>query len=85
VRATALYTGFVGDSLAVLDRHDSRTRSALATSALTEWILCFSVGAGCMLVVRHGDLAGGLVYAAILVVWLVEGTFRRLPIARLEF
>jgi hypothetical protein len=38
-----------------------------------------------MLVVRHGDLAGGLVYAAILVVWLVEGTFRRLPIARLEF
>jgi O-antigen/teichoic acid export membrane protein len=85
VSATALYTGFVGDSLAVLDRHDPRIRSALAASALTAWILCFAAGAGCVLVVRHGDLTGGLVYAAMLVAWLIEETFRRLLIARLEF
>ncbi|HEV7977710.1 hypothetical protein [Amycolatopsis sp.] len=85
VSATALYTGYVGDSLAVLDRHDQTTRSALSASALTALLLCFAVGVGSVAVVRDGDWIGGLVYAAMLVVWLVEETFRRLLIARLEF
>jgi O-antigen/teichoic acid export membrane protein len=85
VSATALYTGYVGDSLAVLDRHDRTTRSALSASALTALLLVFAVGVGSVLVVRDGDWAGGVVYAAMLVAWLVEETFRRLLIARLEF
>jgi O-antigen/teichoic acid export membrane protein len=85
VSATALYTGYVGDSLAVLDRHDGLTRSALAASALSALTLCFAIGVGSVLVVRHGDWVSGLVYAAMLVAWLVEETFRRLLIARLEF
>jgi O-antigen/teichoic acid export membrane protein len=85
VSATALYTGYVGDSLAVLDRHDRLTRSALAASALSALTLCFAIGVGSVLVVRHGDWVSGLVYAAMLVAWLVEETFRRLLIARLEF
>jgi O-antigen/teichoic acid export membrane protein len=85
VSATALYTGYVGDSLAVLDRHDPETRSALSASALTGLLLCFAVGVGSVAVVRDGDWIGGLVYAAMLVAWLVEETFRRLLIARLEF
>jgi O-antigen/teichoic acid export membrane protein len=85
VSATALYAGYVGDSLAVLDRHDRTTRSALSAAALTALLLVFAVGVGSVLVVRSGDWAGGVVYAAMLVAWLVEETFRRLLIARLEF
>jgi hypothetical protein len=44
VSATAFYTGYVGDSLAVFDSHDTLTMSALAASALTALTLCFAVG-----------------------------------------
>jgi O-antigen/teichoic acid export membrane protein len=85
VSATALYTGYVGDSLAVLDRGDPRIRGALATSAVCGLALAGAVAAGTALVVRHGDPATAFVYAGMVVLWLIEETFRRLLIARLEF
>ena len=71
VSATALYTGYIGDSVAVLDRHAARTRSALSASALTALTVFFAAGIGSVLVVRHGDGVSGLVYAGMLVAWLV--------------
>jgi O-antigen/teichoic acid export membrane protein len=85
VSATALYTGYIGDSLAVLDRHAPRTRSALSASALSALTVFFAAGIGTVLVVLHGDWVSGLIYGAMLVAWLVEETFRRLLIARMEF
>ncbi|HEY4022482.1 MAG TPA: hypothetical protein VGM75_27580, partial [Pseudonocardiaceae bacterium] len=41
--ATALYTGYVGDSLAVLDRHDRETRATLVASAITLFIAAFAI------------------------------------------
>ncbi|MQA07253.1 MAG: oligosaccharide flippase family protein [Pseudonocardiaceae bacterium] len=85
VTASALYTGYIGDSLAVLDRQDRDTRAALACSALIAWALCFVAGLGTILVLRQGDVGTALVYGAMLVLWLGEETFRRLLIARLAF
>lgn len=85
VSATALYTGYVGDSLAVLDRRDPRIRSALSASALIGLALCFAAGLVTSLVLRHGDYVAALLYAVMLVGWLVEETFRRVLIARQEF
>jgi O-antigen/teichoic acid export membrane protein len=85
VSATALYSAFVGDSIAVLDRHQPDTRAALVTSALAGLVLVFSVGIVVLLLVGGGTLLTALVYAAMLVLWLLEETFRRLFMARLEF
>lgn len=85
VSATALYTGYVGDSLAVLDRRDPRIRSALSASALLGLVLCFATGIVTSLVLRHGDYVAALLYAAMLVGWLVEETFRRVLVARQDF
>lgn len=82
--ATALYSAYVGDSIAVLDRHETQTRAALMTSAIVA-LLCFSLGAGTVLLLGQGGLGTALVYAVMLVLWLVEETFRRLFMARLEF
>jgi len=85
VAASALYTGYVGDSLAVLDRHDAAVRGALVTSALAAWTLAAVAGVCTVLVLRGGEAALVLSYAALLVVWLLRETLRRLLIARQEF
>ncbi|SNR52047.1 Membrane protein involved in the export of O-antigen and teichoic acid [Haloechinothrix alba] len=85
VSAAAVYTGYVGDSLAVLDRHDPRTRSALATSALAAILLCGATAAGAALVVSGGDAALVIAYPAMLACWLCKESVRRLLIARLQF
>ncbi|MGH3621592.1 MAG: hypothetical protein ACRDQ5_07355, partial [Sciscionella sp.] len=82
---TALYTAYIGDSVAVLDRHHPPTRAVLVTSALAALGLSFALGAAVVCLLGHGDLRTALVYAVMLVLWLVEDTFRRLFIARLEF
>ncbi|QUH06161.1 hypothetical protein HUO13_23010 [Saccharopolyspora erythraea] len=85
VSASALYTGWVGDSLAVLDRHDPDTRAALVSSAAGGWALFFAAGCGAGLVVGDGGAGTAVVYAAMLVCWLAEETVRRLLMARLRF
>ena len=82
--ATALYTGYVGDSLAVLDRHDHDTRATLAASAITLFTAAFAISFCTVLALLHSPGAA-LVFAAMTVLWLMEETFRRILIARLEF
>lgn len=82
--ATALYTGYVGDSLAVLDRHDRDTRATLAASAIALFAAAFAISFATVLALLHSPGAA-LVFAAMTVLWLMEETFRRILIARLEF
>ncbi|HJP74285.1 MAG TPA: hypothetical protein VJ914_08455 [Pseudonocardiaceae bacterium] len=82
--ATALYTGYVGDSLAVLDRHDRDTRATLAASAITLFAAGFVIAFGTVVWLLHSPGAA-LVFAGMTVLWLIEETFRRILIARLEF
>lgn len=85
VAATALYVGYVGDSLAVLDRHDRTVRAALVSSAAIAIAGCCAVGAVTVLVMRGGDVALAVGYPVLLLCWLVRETLRRLLVARQEF
>ncbi|HEX3785466.1 MAG TPA: hypothetical protein VHX38_37930 [Pseudonocardiaceae bacterium] len=82
--ATALYSGYVGDSLAVLDRQDRATRATLSASAMVLLIAAFAIAFGVVFVLLRSPGAA-LVYAVMTVLWLCEETFRRILIARLEF
>jgi O-antigen/teichoic acid export membrane protein len=84
VTATAVYTGWVGDSLTVLDRQQPRIREALVASALTAWLVSAVVGGGVVLLLGVGSTQTALVFAALVVGWLAEETGRRLLMARLE-
>jgi O-antigen/teichoic acid export membrane protein len=75
VAATALFTGWVGDSLTVLDRFDLAVRPALVFSFLCGCLVGFVVG-----VLSYGWFLGLLICC-----WLVEETGRRLLMARREF
>ncbi|MGH3622960.1 MAG: hypothetical protein ACRDQ5_14375, partial [Sciscionella sp.] len=58
---TALYTAYIGDSVAVLDRHHPPTRVVLVTSALAALGLSFALGAAVVCLLGHGDLRTALV------------------------
>ncbi|WP_222854091.1 lipopolysaccharide biosynthesis protein [Fodinicola acaciae] len=75
VAATALYTGWVGDSLTVLDRFDPAVRPALSLS-----FFC-----GCLAGLVVGVLFYGWFLGILICCWLVEETGRRLLMARREF
>ncbi|GAA2795904.1 hypothetical protein [Saccharopolyspora taberi] len=85
VTASGLYTGGVGDALAVLDRHDPATRAGIAASALGCWALCLAVAVGTALVVAEGEPWVAAAFAAMVVLRLAAETARRLLMARLEF
>jgi O-antigen/teichoic acid export membrane protein len=75
VAVTAFYTGWVGDSLTVLDRFDRTVRPALVFSFLCGCVAGFIVG-----VLFFGWFLGMLICC-----WLIEETGRRLLMARREF
>ncbi|MGW5641663.1 hypothetical protein ACWEV3_20205 [Saccharopolyspora sp. NPDC003752] len=85
VTAIALYTGWVGDSLAVLDRHEPRTRAGIVTSALAGWVLCFAAAVGTALLLRDGEPATALAFGTMVVLRLAAEAVRRLLMARLQF
>jgi O-antigen/teichoic acid export membrane protein len=85
VLATALMTGFVGDSLTVLDR-----RSPPIRAALEFWCLAIAGGlviVGTALTLAPGLLDGGqaLLFGLALAAFTLEDTARRLLMANLRF
>src|SRR6478752_3202786 len=85
VMATAVCTGFVGDSLTVLDRQRRDIRSALQT-----WLLVLALGgalAAIAVAVLGGflDPVGAALFGAATAVFLVEDALRRLLMADLRF
>lgn len=85
VMATAVVSGFVGDSLTVLDRHDPLVRAAL------QWWAVLVIGgsstvAAAVLVLTHVlTLAGGLAFLAACALFQIEELLRRVFMARLRF
>lgn len=85
VVATALVTGFVGDSLTVLDRRDPRIRAGLQV-----WWLGLSFFAGVVLAVALGATgfvvwSTALVFGVATTIFVLEDTLRRLLMAGLAF
>lgn len=85
VMATAVCTGFVGDSLTVLDRQRRDIRSALQT-----WLLVLASGGALVafaVAVLGGflDPIGAVLFGAATAVFLMEDALRRLLMADLRF
>jgi O-antigen/teichoic acid export membrane protein len=83
--ASAVVTGFVGDTLIVLDRRDARIRSALQGSTV---MLSVAIAVVAAIVVGITGLVSGLeaaIFAVALLVFVVEEVLRRLLMASLAF
>lgn len=85
VVATSISTGLVGDPLTVLDRHDPATRTALRR--LTVAVVCLASASGGLVTMACGlvDLGNGLLFGALVAVWVLEDLLRRLLMACLLF
>ncbi len=85
VTVTAVFTGFVGDSLTVLDRFDPGVRRALTTAG------GMGIAAGAVLdgavaaAVDGGGAAAGWTFALATVAWLAREVGRRVLMARLAY
>jgi O-antigen/teichoic acid export membrane protein len=85
VLVTALLTGFVGDSLVVLDRRERTIRSALEQYALglstVAALICAAVAFASGLV----SLTQSILFALAIVLFVLEEMIRRLLMANIEF
>lgn len=85
VLLTALQSGLVGDSLTVLDRHDSSLRAGLVLMAVGTTLASALVGA--VIAVGAGLLGpvDAAIFALGVVVFLVENLLRRILMATMHF
>lgn len=82
---TALQTGWVGDSLTVLDRTDREVRGAIFGSHLVLTALGATAAFGLTAVLDLAAGVSGTLFAAVVVAWLCEDLGRRLLMARKQF
>ena len=85
VTVNAIQSGWLGDSLTVLDRFDPGIRRALVRSQFTIVFLVFSVTTLCALPVGGVGPATAVLFGVASTAWAIEETLRRLLIARREF
>lgn len=85
VTLNAVQSGWVGDSLTVLDRHEPRLRTALQRSLLVALVLVGVVAFGVARLVDGLTLRTGVIFSVVMVLWALEETGRRILIARREF
>jgi O-antigen/teichoic acid export membrane protein len=85
VVAIAVVTGFVGDSVVVLDRGDARIRAALQGSALT--IALIAAAASSVVLFAVGLVSGveAIAFALAMVAFVIEEVVRRLLMASFAF
>ncbi|HSL74330.1 MAG TPA: O-antigen ligase family protein [Ilumatobacteraceae bacterium] len=85
ITVNSIQTGWIGDSLTVLDRFDPGIRRALFQS---QWLIVALVAGVTFTLAQWVDGVDGttaLLFAAASVAWVLEETLRRLLIARREF
>jgi O-antigen ligase len=85
ITVNSIQTGWIGDSLTVLDRFDPGIRRALFQS---QWMIVTLVAGVTVTLAQLVDGVDGttaLLFAAASVAWVLEETLRRLLIARREF
>jgi hypothetical protein len=85
ITVNALQSGWLGDSLTVLPRTDRDVRGALFGSQAVIALGSAVIGFGSVLLLDVGGVRAAALFAAALVLWVIEETFRRLLMARLEF
>lgn len=85
VTATAVFTGFVGDALTVLDRFDPVVRAALSLATCIGVVLGALVGGITALTVPGGGPAAGAAFGAASAAWLAREVVRRTLMAGLSY
>ncbi len=85
ITVNSIQSGWIGDSLTVLDRFDPGYRRALIQSQLAVVGLTFAVTTLLSLPIGGIDTNTALLFGAASVMWVLEETIRRLLIARREF
>ena len=85
ITLNALQTGWLGDSLTVLERHDPTTRSALQRYQGIILVVVAAVGFAVAASVQDVPQSTALLFAVVTALWALEETGRRLLIARREF
>jgi O-antigen ligase len=85
ITVNSIQTGWIGDSLTVLDRFDAGLRRALFQSQTISVIAIFTVTWALALLVDGVGAATAILFAMASVAWALEETVRRLLIARREF
>lgn len=85
ITINAVQTGWIGDSLTVLDRFDAGIRRALLQSQEAAIVLVALVGYLIALQIDGVDASTAALFAVACVAWCVEETLRRILIARREF
>jgi O-antigen/teichoic acid export membrane protein len=85
ITVAAVQSGWIGDSLTVLDRFAPSTRAALVRSQQGAFVLALVLGGIGAAVFRITGPGVALVFGVALALWLLEDTGRRLLMARKEF
>lgn len=85
ITANSVQTGWIGDSLTVLDRFDPGIRRALFRSQAVSAVVIFTVTWAIALLVDGVGATTALLFGAASVAWAIEETMRRILIARREF
>lgn len=85
VTINSVQSGWLGDSLTVLDRFDPGIRRALVRSQLAILVLVFVGSSVLSLPIAGVDATTALLFGLASVAWVFEETLRRLLIARREF
>lgn len=85
VLLTGIASGFVGDSLTVLDRGSAKIRSALQGWAVVLSMAAGLVGGAIVVLAGFVTLSEGSLFAVAIVVFLLEDVLRRLLMAELRF
>jgi len=85
VAINAVHSGWVGDSLTVLDRFDPSVRGALQFSQLMGTGVAFAAAAAIVLALDLVHAGGAVLFAVMVALWMTEELGRRLFMARREF
>jgi O-antigen/teichoic acid export membrane protein len=85
ITVATVQSGWIGDSLTVLDRFAPAMRAALVRSQQVAVVLALLLGAAGAAAFRITGPGVALVFGSALALWLLEDTGRRLLMARREF
>ncbi|WP_163569527.1 polysaccharide biosynthesis protein [Fodinicola feengrottensis] len=72
ITATALYTGWVGDSVTVLDRFEPQIRAAISVSVIIGAAGGFLAGLAYLLFFGGGTLSAAFLLGVLITCWLLE-------------
>lgn len=85
VTATAIHTGWIGDTLVILDRQRPEIRRALFRISALSAVLSLLVGFVGAMAFTDLTPAAAALFGVAVTLWLIEETGRRIMMARFEF